>query len=114
MAKASKVKKSGLLSRRLQEALDNGSQVHIEADESFSGIPIYLDSEFVEIITIVPPDEFDEGDDEYRCMTWLIQLSSIFAIGYPSQSWSKERLDNLLKKEAIPSDSCANASESED
>ena len=105
MAKASKVKQSSLLSRRLQEALDNGHQVHIEAEESFSGIPVHLDSEFVEIITMVPPDEFEEGDDEYKCMTWLIQLSSIFAIGYPSQSWSQERLENLLKKEAIVSES---------
>lgn len=114
MAKASKGKKSSLLYHRLQEALDNGSQVRIEAEESFSGIPVYLDSEFVEVIVMVPPDEFDEEDDEYKCMTWLVRLSSIFALGYPSQSWSKERLENLLKKEAIPSDSCANASESED
>lgn len=104
LAKKSQVKKSNLLYQRLKEALDRGSKIQIEAEDSFSGIPINLDQEFVEILLLVPPDEYDEDDDEYKCITWLIRLESIFAIAYPTQTWSKEKLENLLKPEAIAKD----------
>lgn len=104
LAKKSQVKKSNLLYQRLKEALDRGSKIQIEAEDSFSGIPINLDQEFVEILLLVPPDEYDEDDDEYKCITWLIRLESIFAIAYPTQTWSKEKLENLLKPEAIARD----------
>ena len=98
------MKKSNLLYQRLKEALDRGSKIKIEAEDSFSGIPINLDREFVEILLLVPPNEYDEDDDEYKCITWLIRLESIFAISYPTQTWSKEKLENLLKLEAIAKD----------
>jgi len=104
LAKKSQDKKSNLLYQRLKEALDRGSKIQIEAEDSFSGIPINLDQEFVEILLLVPPDEYDEDDDEYKCITWLIRLESIFAIAYPTQTWSKEKLANLLKPEAIARD----------
>ncbi|MBC6453663.1 MAG: hypothetical protein GDA43_10955 [Hormoscilla sp. SP5CHS1] len=104
MAKKSQVNKSNLLYQRLKEALDRGSKIQIEAEDSFSGIPINLDEEFVEIILLVPPDEYNEDDDEYKCLTWLIRLESIFAISYPTQTWSKEKLANLLKPEVIAKD----------
>lgn len=98
------MKKSNLLYQRLKEALDRGSKIQIEAEDSFSGIPINLDEEFVEILLLVTPDEYDEDDDEYKCITWLIRLESIFAIAYPTQTWSKEKLAKLLKQEAIAKD----------
>lgn len=104
LAKKSQVNKSNLLYQRLKEALDRGSKIQIEAEDSFSGIPINLDEKFVEIILLVPPDEYNEDDDEYKCLTWLIRLESIFAISYPTQTWSKEKLANLLKPEVIAKD----------
>ncbi|NEP43488.1 MAG: hypothetical protein F6K35_31385, partial [Okeania sp. SIO2H7] len=66
MAKKSKVKNSSLLYRRLEEAMENGSKVRIEAEDSYYGIPINLTDKFVEILVLVPPDEFDEEEDCFK------------------------------------------------
>ncbi len=97
MAKKSKVKKSSLLFQRLKEALENGSKVRIEAEDSYYGIPVNLTPEFVELLVLVPPDEFDEEDDCFKRVTWLIRLSSIFAIAYPTEYWTTERLEQMLE-----------------
>ena len=96
MAKKLKANKPSLLYRRLKEAMENGSKVRIEAEESYYGIPINLTREFVEVLVLVPPDEFDEEDEGFKRVTWLVRLSSIFAIAYATEYWSTERLEKML------------------
>ncbi|NEP90394.1 MULTISPECIES: hypothetical protein [Okeania] len=97
MAKKEKSKKSNLLYQRLTEALENGSKVRIEAEETYYGLPVTVTKDFVEIMVLVPPDEFDEEDDAFKQVTWLVRLSSIFAIAYPTEYWSTARLEKLLE-----------------
>ena len=59
MTKKDTIKESNLLYQRLKEALDNGSKVRIEAEESYYGFPVALTKDFVEIMVLVPPDEYD-------------------------------------------------------
>ena len=42
MAKKDKCQKSNLLYQRLQEALENGNKVRIEAEETYYGFPVTL------------------------------------------------------------------------
>jgi len=89
-AKKSQIKKSSLLCQRLQEALDRGSKVWIKTNNSsFGGIPINL---------------FGENIDAYGQVTWLIRLSDIIALAYPTEYWSKDRLESLLPPDAVTSE----------
>jgi hypothetical protein len=106
MGKKSKVKKTSLLCQRLQEALDLGNKVWIKTNNSsFGGIPINLSGEFAEILVIVPPSEHRENNDSYGQVTWLIRLSDIIAVAYPTEYWSKDRFESLLKPDAVTSES---------
>lgn len=110
--------KKNLLQRRLEDALEQGDSIWIEtSSDSYEGIPIHMDEEFVELLVLatddndlglVADDEEEEsllGDllllDEEGCKrtSWLIRLSSIMAIAYPTENWSKERLENLLRND---------------
>jgi len=104
-AKKSQVKKSTLLCQRLQEALDRGCKVWIKTNNSsFGGIPINLYGEFAELLVIVPPNEHGENTDAYGQVTWLIRLSDIIALAYPTEYWSKDRLESLLPPDAVTSE----------
>jgi len=84
-----------MLLQRLQEAHSNGTEVRIRlANSSFHGVPVHLDSEFVELLCLY----VDESDEDSMCerAMWLIKLSEIVAFSYPIDSWSKERLEALL------------------
>jgi len=104
-AQKSQVKKSSLLCQRLQEALDRGSKVWIKTNNSsFGGIPINLFGEFLELLVIVSPHEQAENIDAYGQVTWLIRLSDIIALAYPTEYWSKDRLESLLPPDAVTSE----------
>ncbi|MDY7015483.1 MAG: hypothetical protein SVX43_18185 [Cyanobacteriota bacterium] len=93
------VRPTNLLHSRLEEALQHGSNVWLETNsDSFSGIPIHLDKEFVELLALsIPEDEdSDRASTPYKRTTWLIRLSSIEAVAYPTESWTKDRLETLL------------------
>ncbi|MGB8688489.1 MAG: hypothetical protein WCD53_14275 [Microcoleus sp.] len=91
-----------MLFQRLQEALDRGSKVWMKTNNSsFGGIPINLSREFAEILVIVSPSEQGENNDSYGQVTWLIRLSDIIAVAYPTEYWSKDRLESLLKPDAL-------------
>ena len=87
---------SDMLLQRLQEAHSNGTEVRIRlANSSFHGVPVHLDSEFVELLCLY----VDESDETAMCerAMWLIKLSEIVAFSYPIDSWSKDRLEALLE-----------------
>ena len=103
--KKPKVEKSSLLCDRLQQALDRGSKVWIKTNNSsFGGIPINLFGEFAELLVIVPPNEHGENTDAHGQVTWLIRLSDIIALAYPTEYWSKDRLESLLPPDAVISE----------
>ncbi|MEC4802738.1 MAG: hypothetical protein SAJ12_03930 [Jaaginema sp. PMC 1079.18] len=88
---------SNLLGWRLEEALQQGSKVWIETNnDSYAGIPLHLDAEFIEILALSVSEEEDFEDTLYKRTTWLIRLSSIEAVAYPTEQWSKNRLETLL------------------
>lgn len=90
---------TNLLYRRLEEALQHGNSVWLETNsDSFSGIPIHLDKEFVELLALSIPDDDDSEHSSipYKRTTWLIRLSSIEAVAYPTENWTKDRLETLL------------------
>ncbi|NJN31848.1 MAG: hypothetical protein HC824_16525 [Synechococcales cyanobacterium RM1_1_8] len=98
------VRISDMLLQRLQEAHAQGSEVRIRlANSSFHGVPVHLDSEFVELLCLY----VDESDEESMCerAMWLIKLSEIVAFSYPIDSWSKERLEALLNSTDSKADS---------
>ncbi|MBF2000778.1 MAG: hypothetical protein IGS50_05515 [Synechococcales cyanobacterium C42_A2020_086] len=92
--------KSNLMYQRLQAALHQGLEVRVvTADCRFTGIPTYLDSEFVEILYLHTPDTGEDVDDDeepYLRSAWLIRLSEVTAVGYTA-SWSKQKLNTLIK-----------------
>lgn len=95
---------SNLLYQRLEEALQQGREIWVRAlGSGFSGVPIHLDDEFLEIVYVYVPDALDEDsdfeiddDDPYHRTVWLIRISDISAVAYSTESWSKERFERLL------------------
>jgi hypothetical protein len=84
-----------LLYRRLEEAMQSGSEVRIRlANSSFVGTPIQLDHDFVELLNLF----VDNDDDSSLCerSVWMIKLTEIVAFSYPIESWSKSRLESLF------------------
>lgn len=87
------------LYQRLDDALQAGTEVNLRLTwGSLRGIPIYLDPTCVEIVFVhVYMDDDDEADEEVSWRTvWLVRLEEINAIAYLTESWSKERLEQLL------------------
>jgi hypothetical protein len=99
MAKKVKAKKTNLLYQRLDEALQQGSKVHIETmNDSYTGTPVHMDQKFVEIV-IFSSSRDDEGDEFHKRTSWIIRLAHISAVAYPTEAWSKERLEDLIEIE---------------
>ena len=102
-----------LLYRRLEEALQQGREVWIRTvGGGFAGIPIYLDAEFVEIVSVYVPDEeellepildlveeLDDDEETYHRTVWLIRISEISAASYSTASWSRKSFEQLLNRD---------------
>jgi hypothetical protein len=102
MGKKSEIKESSLLYQRLKGALHDGIKVWFETrDKSYFGIPIGLDRDFVEVLILVPGSEDDTAEYSFQRVTWVVRLSSISAIAYPSEYWSTDRLDSLLNRSTL-------------
>jgi hypothetical protein len=100
------IKESSLLHQRLKTALHDGIKVWFETcDKSYFGVPIGLDRDFVEVLILVPGSEEDSTEYIFQRVTWVVRLSSISAIAYPSEYWSTDRLDSLLNKSPLSTDS---------
>lgn len=87
---------SNLLYNRLRDALQSGSEVRVRlSNSSFYGVPINLDEQFIEIMSL----HVDKADQDSFCekAVWLVKLSEIVAFSYPLESWSKERLEDLFR-----------------
>ncbi|WP_373538577.1 hypothetical protein [Chamaesiphon sp.] len=105
MGKKSDSQASSLLCQRLKAALHDGIEVWFETrDKSYFGVPIGLDRDFVEVLILVPGSEDDSTEHIFQRVTWVVRLSAISAIAYPSEYWSTDRLDSLLTKSAINND----------
>jgi hypothetical protein len=105
MSKKPKFKESSLLYQRLKTALHDGIKVWFETrDKSYFGIPIGLDRSFVEVLILVPGSEEESAEYSFQRVTWVVRLSSISAIAYPSEYWSTDRLDSLLNKSVLHPD----------
>ncbi|NEQ52477.1 MAG: hypothetical protein F6K11_20425 [Leptolyngbya sp. SIO3F4] len=112
---------SGRLHQRLDEAMQEGTEVQVRLPwGGLSGVPVYLDDTCVEIVYVhvYEPDEDDEPDDEVsRRTVWLVRLEEISAVSFVSESWSKERLEQLFipeKKEENASPQDISSEESTD
>jgi hypothetical protein len=102
MGKKSDIKESSLLYQRLKTALQDGIKVWFETcDKSYFGIPIGLDRDFVEVLILVPGSEDEAAEYIFQRVTWVVRLSSISAVAYPSEYWSTDRLDSLLNKSVV-------------
>lgn len=92
---------SNRLYARLNEALQSGSKVWIEVPgDRYAGRPIYLDSDFVEVLCIYTPDKPESISEPCLSTTWLIRLSQIVAVAYPSEQWSAARFTRLLQAQS--------------
>jgi hypothetical protein len=99
MGKKSQRKNSSLLHQRLKTALNEGTRVWFETrDKSYFGIPVALDRDVVEILVLVPGSEEESAEYAFQRVTWLVRLSAISAIAYPSEYWSTDRLEDLFTK----------------
>ncbi|MEO0540627.1 MAG: hypothetical protein AAFZ80_07155 [Cyanobacteria bacterium P01_A01_bin.105] len=88
------------LYRRLEEALNTGSEVWFRMPGTrLVGIPIYLDTEYVEVVDVDVAEGFEDEDlpdEPYQRTVWLVRLSEISAISYATDRWSKDRFERLL------------------
>lgn len=105
------------LYHRLDEALHSGSEVWFRMPGTrIVGIPIFLDTEYVEVVDVDVAEGFEEEDlpeDPYQRTVWLIRLEEISAISYATDRWSKERFERLLEKSHHRIESHADDSEAE-
>ena len=105
MGKKNEIKQSSLLYQRLKTALHDGIKVWFETrDKSYFGIPIAIDRSFVEVLVLVPGSEDNSTEYSFQRVTWVVRLSAISAIAYPSEYWSTDRLDSLLNKSVLNPD----------
>jgi hypothetical protein len=90
------------LFHRLEEALHSGSEVWFRMPGTrLVGIPIFLDTEYVEVVDVDVAEGFEDEDlpdDPYQRTVWLIRLEEISAISYATDRWSKERFERLLEQ----------------
>lgn len=87
------------LYQRLEDALKDGTEVKLRLTWGMLiGVPIYLDPTCVEVVYVyVDVDDDDEPEEDVSWRTvWLVRLEEINAIAYLTESWSKERLEQLL------------------
>ncbi len=93
---------SSRLYHRLEEALHAGSEVWFRMPGTrLVGIPIFLDTEYVEVVDVDVSEGFEDEDlpdDPYQRTVWLIRLEEISAISYATDRWSKERFERLLEE----------------
>ncbi|MEO0521214.1 MAG: hypothetical protein AAF171_28445, partial [Cyanobacteria bacterium P01_A01_bin.116] len=93
---------SSRLYNRLEEALHAGSEVWFRMPGTrLVGIPIFLDSEYVEVVDVDVAEGFEDDelpDEPYQRTVWLIRLEEISAISYATDRWSKERFERLLEQ----------------
>ena len=93
---------SSRLNNRLEEALHAGSEVWFRMPGTrLVGIPIFLDSEYVEVVDVDVAEGFEDDelpDEPYQRTVWLIRLEEISAISYATDRWSKERFERLLEQ----------------
>lgn len=66
-------------------------------------MPVYLDHDFVELVYLYVTDDKDE-DEPYARTAWLIRLSEVVAVGYPLESWSNDRFEQLLTPDEYPNE----------
>lgn len=94
------------LYRRLEEALNTGSEVWFRMPGTrLVGIPIYLDAEYVEVVDVDVAEGFEDEDlpeEPYQRTVWLVRLSEISAISYATDRWSKDRFERLLNHHNDP------------
>lgn len=94
-----------LLHQRLEEALQNGSEIQVRTRSTgFVGIPIHLDAEYVELVYLYVSDEEEALDAPYARTVWLIKVSEITAIAYPLKTWSRQDLEHWLQDETLAPD----------
>ncbi|MBE9115146.1 hypothetical protein IQ249_04460 [Lusitaniella coriacea LEGE 07157] len=95
---------TNLLYQRLEDALQEGNKIWLETNnDSFAGTPVHLDEEFVELLALSVATNGELKDESYQRTTWLIRLDCIAAVAYPTEHWSKTRLESLLtEKEKSP------------
>ncbi len=63
---------------------------------AFFGVPIYLDHDFVELVYLYVAKEDEDEAEPYTRTAWLIRLSEVVAVGYPLETWSNDRFEELL------------------
>lgn len=71
---------------------------------AFFGVPVYLDHDFVELVYLYVADKEDQEDEPYARTAWLIRLADIVAVGYPLESWSNDRFEQMLKPDGRSSE----------
>jgi hypothetical protein len=102
-----KKRQPSILYQRLEEAWQQGRELRVKVSHGsfFSGIPVHLDSEFVELLSLHVSEEEDNLEEEafYRTV-WLIKLAEIVALSYPTELWSKERFNELINQSEIASE----------
>jgi hypothetical protein len=89
---------ANLLVQRLEEALHQGLKVHIEtADSIYKGIPVQMDEDFVEIVTLWTKKQ-DEEKTHHRSHR-VIRIEVIETVGCDPEDWDCERFDALIIEE---------------
>jgi hypothetical protein len=91
--------------RHLLDAMKTNQEVILKLSwGSLNGIPTYLDEICVELVYLYVSDLEEEADEEDICWrtVWLVKLEDICALSYSSESWSKERFDQLLHHPHCP------------
>jgi len=94
-----------LLYQRLEDALQQGLELRLVThSDRFSGVPISLDDEFIEILYLHVTENEDAPEEEpYARTVWIIRIAEILAVAY-QQSWSRDKLAQLLPTDEATSE----------
>ena len=94
-----------LLYQRLEDALQQGLELRLVTHgDRFSGVPIAMDDEFIEVLYLHVAESEDDSDEEpYARTVWIIRIAEILAVAY-QQSWSRDKLAQLLPTDEATSE----------
>lgn len=93
-----------LLYQRLEDALQQGLELRLVTQgDRFSGVPIAMDEEFIEILYLHVAEAEDSEDEPYARTVWVIRIAEILAVAY-QQSWSRAKLAQLLPADEATSE----------
>lgn len=81
-----------MLEAAILGAIDRGELIFLCSEaESYQGLPMACDGEFLTILC-----EYEEEDGDTSSDLWILRLSAMISMRQSNTTWSQDRLDRIL------------------